>query len=208
MPINIIDLGAINPLKSPDSSSEQNIASPGLVESSEFNAHWAACRISIRAYLSSLISNRSDVEDCIQEVALIAWKKGPMGEGQRAFLGHCLATARLIGLATSRKLSKSRVQFLPPDVALSLADEVAEQEQSDTSSADRVLALRTCMSRLDDEQRQLLGLRYAADAPVRLDEVARSQGKSPDALYKKLERLRTSLRECVSRRMGGNEEQS
>ncbi len=208
MSLNIIDLGAINPLTPPEPSSEQNPASVGLAQSSEFDAHWAACRVSVRAYLSSLISNRSDVEDCIQEVALIAWKKGPLGEGQRAFLGHCLATARLIGLATSRKLGKSRVQFLPPDVALSLADEVAQQEQAESAPADRVLALRACMSRLDDEQRQLLGLRYTANAPARLDEVAKSQGKSPDALYKKLERLRTSLRECVSRRMGGNAEQS
>jgi RNA polymerase sigma-70 factor (ECF subfamily) len=167
----------------------------------EFNANWDQCRVSVRAYLSSLISNKSDVEDCVQEVALIAWKKGPSGEGQRAFLGHCLATARLIGLAAVRKHGKSRVQFLPPDVALALADEVTQQELAEPAPVDRVAALRVCLARLDETQRQLLAMRYSDDGRARLDETARGQGKSPDAVYKKLERLRATLRECVSRRM-------
>ena len=101
-------------------------ASPKRLE--EFDSLWDICRVSVRAYLTSLLVNKSDVEDCVQEVALIAWRKGPVAEGQRAFLGHCLASARLIGLAASRKAGKSRVEFLPPEVALSLADEVTRQE--------------------------------------------------------------------------------
>lgn len=197
----IIDLGDIDPLKQPDSNLDQNAVSVSPAHLRDFDTHWEACRVSVRAYLTSLISNKSDIEDCVQEVALIAWKKGPSGEGQRAFLGHCLATARLIGLAAARKQGKSRVQFLPPDVALSLADEVTQQELAEPSPVDRVVALRACLARLDDSQRQLLSLRYSDDGRTRLDEAARSQGKSPDALYKKLERLRATLRECVSRRM-------
>ena len=201
-----IDLDDIDPLKQPESNLEQNSVSENSLRLSEFDAHWEACRVSVRAYLSSLISNKSDVEDCVQEVALIAWKKGPLGAGQRAFLGHCLASARLIGLAAARKQGKSRVQFLPPDVALSLADEITQLELSETSPNDRVLALRACLSRLDEQQRQLLAMRYSDDGRARLDEVARSQGKSPDTLYKRLERLRSTVRECVSRRMEGGTE--
>jgi RNA polymerase sigma-70 factor, ECF subfamily len=195
------NFGNLNPGNHPElpqgqSSNVEN--SSGL---SEFNANWDQCRVSVRAYLSSLLSNKSDVEDCVQEVALIAWKKGPSGEGQRAFLGHCLATARLIGLAAVRKHGKSRVRFLPPDVALALADEVTQQELAEPAPVDRVVALRACLARLDESQRQLLALRYSDEVRAKLDETARSLGKSPDALYKKLERLRTMLRECVSRRM-------
>jgi RNA polymerase sigma-70 factor (ECF subfamily) len=175
---------------------------------SEYHAHWDRCRVSVRAYLSGLLANRSDIEDCVQEVALIAWKKGPVGEGERAFLGHCLATARLIGLAASRKISKSRVQFLPPEVALSLAEEVMDQEQADPLPNDRILALRVCLSTLDEHHRQLLALRYAGEGRTRLDQAAKGEGKTLDALYKKLERLRASLRNCVTRRMEGGGEQS
>lgn len=167
----------------------------------EFDPLWEGCRVSVRAYLTSLLANKSDVEDCVQEVALIAWKKGPVAEGQRAFLGHCLAAARLIGLAASRKVGKSRVQFLPPDVALSLADEVMRQEQEQPAVSHKVLALRACMALLNEQQRQLLGYRYSGNGRGKLEAAARSQGKSPDAIYKMLERLRTTLRNCVSKRM-------
>jgi RNA polymerase sigma-70 factor (ECF subfamily) len=197
----IIDLGGIDPVKQPELHPDQEAVSISPAQMMDFDTHWEACRVSVRAYLASLIFNKSDVEDCVQEVALIAWKKGPNGEGQRAFLGHCLATARLIGLAAARKHGRSRVQFLPPDVALSLADEVTQQELAEPSPVDRVVALRACLSRLDETQRQLLAMRYSDDGRARLDETARSQGKSPAALYKKLERLRATLRECVSRRM-------
>jgi DNA-directed RNA polymerase specialized sigma24 family protein len=116
-----------------------------------FQAMWDACRVSVRVYLSSIVANKSDIEDCVQEVALVAWKKGPIAEGQRAFLGHCLATARLVGLAASRKLGNSKVRFLPPDLAVSLADEVMRQEQQQDAATDRILALRTCMERLDEQ---------------------------------------------------------
>jgi RNA polymerase sigma factor (sigma-70 family) len=198
----IIDLEGGEPLKHPVPELDSDILSCSHAKPKDFDTYWESCRVSVRAYLTSLISNKSDIEDCVQEVALIAWKKGPNGEGQRAFLGHCLATARLIGLATMRKQSKSRVQFLPPDVALSLADEVTQQELAEPSPVERIAALRACLSKLDETQRQLLAIRYSEDGRARLDEAARSHGKSTDALYKQLERLRTNLRECVSRRMG------
>jgi RNA polymerase sigma-70 factor (ECF subfamily) len=167
----------------------------------EFDALWEACRVSVRAYLSSLLVNRSDVEDCVQEVALIAWKKGPVAEGQQAFLGHCLTSARLVGLAASRKVGRSRVEFLPPDVALSLADEVMRQEKEQVAVSNRVVALRACMEHVSGRQRELLGYRYSGEGRGKLEESARSLGKSPDAIYKMLERVRATLRNCVSKRM-------
>lgn len=168
-----------------------------------FHKLWDACRVSVRAYLSSIVANKSDVEDCVQEVALIAWKKGPVAEGERAFLGHCLATARLIGLSTSRKIGNSKVRFLPPDLAVSLADEVMRQEQEEDGPNERILALRACMEQLDTGQRELLSLRYAEDSQSRLDHFAKTEGMKTNALYKKLERLRSGLRECVTRRLKG-----
>lgn len=196
-----IHFGSPDPLENRDELSHADDASvcPKRVE--DFDRMWEDCRVSVRAYLRSMLANKSDVEDCIQEVALIAWKKGPIEEGQRAFLGHCLATARLIGLAASRKTGSSRVDFLPPDVALSLADEVMRQEQELAAPSRRILALRACMAQLSPEQRKLLGYRYSGEGRGKLEETARSQGKSPDAIYKVLERLRNSLRNCVATRL-------
>jgi RNA polymerase sigma-70 factor, ECF subfamily len=196
-----IHFGDSEPLKETEALQHAEGASGCQERLEAFNPLWEGCRISVRAYLTSLLANKSDVEDCVQEVALIAWKKGPIAEGQRAFLGHCLAAARLIGLAASRKVGKSRVQFLPPDVALSLADEVVRQEQEQPVVSRRVHALRACMAQLSEPQRELLGFRYSGDGRGKLDAAARTQGKSPDAIYKMLERLRATLRNCVSKRL-------
>jgi RNA polymerase sigma-70 factor (ECF subfamily) len=196
-----IYFGNVDSLEESGAFSQPEAASVCPKRLEEFDTLWDDTRVSVRAYLTSLLPNKSDVEDCVQEVALIAWKKGPVAEGQRAFLGHCLAAARLIGLAASRKVGKSRVEFLPPDVALSLADEVMRQEQEQTAISSRILALRACMAHLSGEQRQLLGYRYSGEGRGKLEEAARSQGKSPDAIYKMLERLRATLRNCVCKRM-------
>jgi RNA polymerase sigma-70 factor (ECF subfamily) len=203
-----INLGGADPLKEPETHSNVEAVSVYPTRLREFDSLWEGCRVSVRAYLSSLMSNKSDVEDCIQEVALIAWKKGPIEAGQRAFLGHCLASARLIGLAATRKVGKSKVQFLPPGIASALADEVMRQEQEQVPHSNRIHALRGCMALLNEQQRGLLSLRYACDGRGKLEESARSQGRSPDAIYKMLERLRATLRECVSKRMEGENDAS
>lgn len=166
-----------------------------------FSDHWMACQVSVRAYLASRLYDRSLLEDCVQEVALVAWKKAPLEAGRRAFLGHCLACARLIGMAAARKQGKSPLQFLPPDVAESLAETVARQDLEE-DPAERLAALRSCLTKLDETQRRLLAMRYAPEGTPRLKDEAKRLGKSLDALYKKLERLRMLLRDCVTGRLG------
>jgi DNA-directed RNA polymerase specialized sigma24 family protein len=139
------------------------------------------------------------LDDCVQEVAVIAWKKGPMDEGDSAFLGHVLATARLIGLAAIRKKQDSRLQALSPEVAVALAEKVAAQEEAEQDSANqRLAALRQCLGKLEPEPRALLEARYFSEGGERVKAEAQRLGKSLDALYKKLERLRDLLRACVS----------
>jgi DNA-directed RNA polymerase specialized sigma24 family protein len=81
-----------------------------------------------------------------------------------------------------------------------LADRVAFQEQQEEApSGERVLALRHCLKKIKPDQRALLESRYSGDSKDELRAFAKRGGRSMDALYKTLERLRELLRACVER---------
>lgn len=165
-----------------------------------FTQLWTLHQGSVQAYLASFLGNSLEVDDALQEVAMVVWQKGPWDEEPAAFLGYCLACARRIALAARRKQGDNRLELLSPEVASALADRVAFQEQQEEApSGERVLALRHCLKKVKPEQRALLESRYSGDSKDELRAFAKRGGKSMDALYKTLERLRELLRACVER---------
>jgi RNA polymerase sigma factor (sigma-70 family) len=165
-----------------------------------FSQQWTRHQPSIRAYLASFLGNSIAVDDALQEVAVVVWQKGPWESDASAFLGYCLACARRIALAARRKQGDTRMELLSPEAAAALADKVAFQEQQQAAPADeRVHALRRCLEKIGPEQRELLESRYAGSSKEELRALSKRGGKSMDAIYKTLERLRQLLRACVSR---------
>jgi RNA polymerase sigma-70 factor, ECF subfamily len=63
----------------------------------------------------------------------------------------------------------------------------------------RQAALRQCVERLTDDDRQLLKNRY--DEGVSPRDVAEMAGKSLDTVYKSLQRIRRRLMACIERAM-------
>jgi len=165
-----------------------------------FTQQWTRHQPSIRAYLASFLGNSIAVDDALQEVAVVVWQKGPWESDASAFLGYCLACARRIALAARRKQGDPRMELLSPEAAAALADKVAFQEQQQAAPAnERVHALRKCLEKIGSEQRELLESRYAGASKEELRAFSKRGGKSMDALYKTLERLRELLRACVKR---------
>ncbi|MCB1132059.1 MAG: sigma-70 family RNA polymerase sigma factor [Verrucomicrobiae bacterium] len=165
-----------------------------------FSQQWTRHQPSIRAYLASFLGNSIAVDDALQEVAVVVWQKGPWEADASAFLGYCLACARRIALAARRKQADPRMELLSPEAAAALADRVAFQEQQQAAPADeRVHALRRCLEKIGPEQRELLESRYAGKSKEELRALSKRGGKSMDAIYKTLERLRLLLRACVRR---------
>ena len=181
---------------------EENASALSRTKAEDFSAHWAKSQLSVRAFLVSYLSDRSSIDDCIQEVALLAWKKGPPGraEGEH-FLAFCLACARRIAMSEVRKKYRHPVCQLSEETAASLADTVARKEQEEAmDAAARIAALQGCLDSLDAGPRRLLELRYSSKDQTALQKESRASGKSMDAIYKKLERLRALLRDCVTRK--------
>ena len=168
----------------------------------DFTLHWAKAQLSVRAFFVGYLSDRSSIDDCIQEVALLAWKKGPRGRAEsEQFLAFCLACARRIGMSEVRKKYRHPSCQLSEETAASLADTVARMEQDESTEAGvRISALQGCLDKLEPGPRRLLELRYSSKDQTALQQEAKATGKSIDAIYKKLERLRSLLRDCVNRK--------
>lgn len=167
-------------------------------DTDEFTRRWLGCQLSVRAYLTSYLGNHPAIDDCIQEVAILAWKKGPQDGEHDSFLGFCLACAKRVAMAEVRKKYRHSQVTLSPEILGSLANTVAlmEHEERDEPAA-RISALQICLESLAAGPRRLLELRYASREPAALQSEAEATGTSMAAVYKKLERLRAILRACV-----------
>lgn len=177
---------------------------PALAETERklliFTQQWTLHQSTVRAYLASFLGNSIAVDDSLQEVAMVVWQKGPWEGDVSAFLGYSLACARRIALAARRKQGDTRMELLPPEAAIALADRVAFLEQQETvPPGERMHALRMCLEKLNPEHRELLESRYSGESKEELRGHSKRVGKSMDALYKTLERLRELLRACVKR---------
>jgi len=150
----------------------------------------------LRSFVRSLVPRWEDVDEVMQETALIAWRKFALFQPGTSFLAWAGSIARFEALKQVRKQSRDRLVF---------SDEVLELlaheglEESDRLERERAV-LEECLARLDGPERELLQISY--EPGVRLHEVAARAGKSVQAFYKTIQRLRLALLVCIERRLG------
>jgi RNA polymerase sigma factor (sigma-70 family) len=193
-------MGEVSTMKSQDWSGQ--LAEGGrfpLAEADRFQSLWSAARVSLGSYLACFVPHRAMIEDCLQEVAVLAWQKAPKERGPDEFLAYCMGCAKRVAKVAIRKQRIGRLQFLEPDVAQSLADAITEQGPSMAESDQRLVALRHCLDQLDPAQREILDARYNRAESDSLKHEAERRRRTLDSIYKQLERIRTALRNCVTR---------
>ncbi|MGZ8269156.1 MAG: hypothetical protein ACXWUU_17050 [Burkholderiales bacterium] len=105
------------------------------------------------------------------------------------------AIARFEALKHRRKQARDRLVFNDEIFDL-LADE--SLEEADTLIAHRT-ALGKCLEKLDERQKELLHLAYQPG--VKFHEVAEKAGKSAQAFYKTIQRMRAMLLDCAEKHM-------
>ena len=134
-------------------------------------------------YVASLLSRPSDVEDVLQETAQVLWQKFGEYRREEPFLPWRWDRA------------SQGSQFLPagadpappfqPAVIELLAD--ARLKHDDLLEA-RSRWLEKCVERLEEVDRRLIQQRYASERT--LAELAEETGRTPNALYKSMQRIR------------------
>ncbi len=164
----------------------------------DFMDLFVADQAMIYAFVRSVVPNLSDAEEVFQQVAMTLWRRRDHFDPT---LGSFRAWA--IGIARNhirnfdrRKYRDYRLQVFAPDVLDRIAD---SWEQFDETWGDRQIALKQCIGKLPQADRQRLEQFYSAQS--RATEMARSEGLSLRTFYRKIQKIRECLLKCISRTM-------
>jgi RNA polymerase sigma-70 factor, ECF subfamily len=144
-------------------------------------------------YVRTLVPNRDDAEEVLQETNLFVWRHADEYELGTNFAAWACKVAHFQVLTYRKRQARSRLRF---------SDALIEQLAADTARSaavqpDDVEAFESCVAKLSEQDRELIGLRYEPEATVQ--SVAEKLGRSTKAVYSALGRIRTWLLECMER---------
>ena len=149
----------------------------------------------IFSYIYTLVPNRSDAEDLLQETSLVICEKFNDFEDGTDFVAWACQIAYWRVRYSRQKFARSKVVFDQEivDIVAQTAGEMADELN------DRHEALALCLQKLHTRDRELLLARYEPGGGV--EEAARRSGRTVKTAYKALTRLRKLLLDCVSTRL-------
>ncbi|HWB06178.1 MAG TPA: sigma-70 family RNA polymerase sigma factor [Verrucomicrobiales bacterium] len=169
------------------------MSAPPPLSHDDFATLYAGCHLELLRYVLTLLQDRHLADDVVQETARMLWRKFGEYDRDRPFWPWARRFAHFEVLK-ARKRIPLREQCFSSDLIERLAGERIEQEEALAAQRE---ALTGCMEKLDADSRGLLTNRYGRETT--LQQLARQQGKSANALYLTLHRIRQRLVECVNR---------
>jgi RNA polymerase sigma-70 factor, ECF subfamily len=149
----------------------------------------------MKNFLRGLLPNWDDVDEVAQQTSLIAWRKFTDFNQGTNFPGWLLTIARFEALKYRRNLARSPLIF-SDEVWELLADQAAETVEHSNPWKE---ALQSCLAKLDPSERELLLKAHSQGA--KMNELARQLGRSEQAFYKTIQRLRSSLQTCIQQQL-------
>lgn len=147
----------------------------------------------LRAFARTMLPDWSLVDEAIQEASVTLWQKFGQLDCEAGFLPWAKVIVRFKCLSLIGTLRRDRLVFSDRVLEL-LADEAESLDANHQAAA--MKALRRCLDKFSDPHQQLLLAPFATDGGVKT--MAAQAGKSPNALYKLLGRLRCKLATCVA----------
>lgn len=145
-------------------------------------------------YVLAVVPNLSDARDVVQETAVALWRKMADYDSARPFLPWACRFASIEIRRFLRKAEQQR-RVLEDDVVEAL---LARQEQLTPELTARRAHLRECLEALPAEQRGFVRGYYWDEQDV--ESLARQSGRTVEAVYKALQRIRQALSDCMNRK--------
>jgi RNA polymerase sigma-70 factor (ECF subfamily) len=145
----------------------------------------------VRAAIRAVVHRAEDVDEVMQAVSLVAWRKFDSLTDHEGFGRWACVIARYEVLKFLRSRARDRLMLDE-----SLVERIlTEGEDEDAIRRRRLSLLERCLEKLPQERRELLLHVYSPGCTTRA--VAERLGKSEDSLYQLLRRLRLELKRCV-----------
>ncbi|MFO0821628.1 MAG: sigma-70 family RNA polymerase sigma factor [Gemmataceae bacterium] len=145
------------------------------------------------AYILTLLPHRADADDVLQETSLVMWDKFDANAPPAEFLawGRRVAYNKVLDFYKKTQRARARLS----QVFLDRMSEVAAQQAEELRLDERRDALAGCLEKLPERDRELLTRRFAEGATTQ--STSEQLGRSVEAVYKALAKLRQALFNCV-----------
>lgn len=155
----------------------------------------------VYAYILSLVFDRDQANDVLQQTNAILWEKAEAFELGTNFIAWSFRIAYFQVLAHRKKIQRDRLVFDD-----NLIRDLAEVSgQYDETFERRQKLMRNCLEGLNDRQRDLIRRRYSVGANVA--KIATEVDFSVNAIKQALFRARRNLIECVSANLAAETQQ-
>ncbi len=164
--------------------------------SDEFVRELTSHQTSMLAYVRSLAPGSSTARDVLQEVNITLWQKRDSFELGTNFKAWAFQTIRYHILNHRRKMISKGWLVFDDDLVERMSPDF---EMEPEGLEERHLALRECLGKLRQKDRDLLHHRYATDSSLNVYAVAtrRSAGTLKALLFN----LRAALRKCIEKEL-------
>jgi RNA polymerase sigma-70 factor (ECF subfamily) len=140
------------------------------------------------------VPHRPDARDIMQETAVALWSHFDEYDPSRPFVNWAHGFARNEVRRFLR--ARQRRQALTERAAAAL---MATADAREGTRVERERHLTDCLQRLPEEQRRLVDGYYFRDRSV--ETLAREHRRTVEAIYKALQRIRSTLRQCIERKV-------
>lgn len=152
-----------------------------------------ASEADVYRYVCAIVPARADADEIVQQTAVDLWKKFDQFDLSLPFTP---LACRFALMAAKQWLErKQRWRTLLSD---GLAERIADRRETTLPAIHRRLGhLEACLDKLPAGQREIIESYYFRKLPV--GRVATAAGRTVDAVYKALQRIRHALQECIER---------
>jgi RNA polymerase sigma-70 factor (ECF subfamily) len=157
---------------------------------------WVLAQPVVDAYITAAVRNFADAQDILQDVAVAVLDGAAHPPVDKSFAAWTIGIARHKIADHFRRQKRQQVP-MDDDVLEVLAEAFAAPPDLWTAEGQ---ALELCLRGVKGDARRLLDLRYREGHSPQ--EIARTTGRTPEAIRASLLRVRRSLRECIERRLG------
>ena len=163
------------------------------IDYEQFTRLFLSSEREIFRYVAAIVPDLHDAQDIVQETAVALWKKIDQYDTAEPFLPWACRFAVFEARNYARKSSRWRA-FLNDSLAETL---VRRMDELTDDLDQRAEHLNGCVEKLPHSQQQIIR-RYYYDRDS-VQTVAESTGRSIEAIYKTLQRIRKALMACILR---------
>lgn len=142
-------------------------------------------------FIYSLVGSWQDAQDVLQQTSMVLWRKYDQFDTSTNFMDWATRVAFYEAKNFIRQIARDR-HFFSDELLQTIAEERAKDVAHCQS---RAAALRSCLSKLRAEDRDLLTQVYERRTAV--SEIAAAIGVAIQSVYNRLYRLRKRLAQCV-----------